>query len=152
MQWERSVQDFDRVYGKSAANKRRSEEQKKQQAQQTDQAYQDAMRSHAVIEKHGEREQEVQRLVSRSYDAEGTVQALQRMIELLAMLQRQLEEFEQVMLLDSRARSSEAMEGRRRAQAADEAASDRMSDWPASRRRRTNQNGQLPKLTGQGRR
>jgi P-type conjugative transfer protein TrbJ len=150
MQWERTIEDFDRVYGKTAAKKRRSEEQKRSQTQQTDQAYQDAMRSHAVIDKHAERDQQVQSLVNKSYDTEGTVQALQRAIEMLALLMHQLKEFEQVMLLDSRARSSDAMEQRRRAQAADEAASDRMKDWPTPKERRVNQRGTLPSLGTKG--
>jgi type IV secretion system protein TrbJ len=149
MQWERTIQDFDRVYGKTAADKRRSEQTRKDQAAQTDRAYQDSMRSHAVIEKHSEREAQVNELVKSSYDAEGTVQALQRAIQMLALLMHQLKEFEQVMILDSRARGSDAMEQRRRSEEADQAASRRMDDWPSDRSR-ARTSGELPRLDKKG--
>lgn len=86
-------------------------------SQQTDSAMRAAMVSHGVVENYQQRERDLERLLSASNSAGGTLAAVQAGNQMSAQLWRQLMELSEVIASDSRARLSYLREEQARREA-----------------------------------
>jgi P-type conjugative transfer protein TrbJ len=127
MEWKRIGEQFDETYESFDPEKHDQEtyyEKRREWQKQTDRAMRSAMKSHGVVEEFEGREEALEELVEKSDDAEGTLAAIQAGNRIAALVARQLQELNGLIVADSRARLShmkerqeqEKAEGRKRKQ------------------------------------
>lgn len=121
MKWGRIGRQFNDMYEKydaSTEDKQSYREKRKKWEEQTDRAVRSAMKSHVVISQHSDRKEAIEDLVDASDGAEGTLAAIQAGNRICALLAKQLQELNELIVADSRARMSYIQERRMKQNAA----------------------------------
>lgn len=113
MRWEQISQEFERTYERYNPEEHSADDYQELRArwsQQTNNATRSAMQAHGVVEEYEQRERNLERYLSASDSATGTLAAIQAGNKMTAMVARQMMELSSLMVADSRARLSRLAE------------------------------------------